>query len=90
MWDEFDSIVALPSCECDSARRYIEHDQQQKLLQFLMGLNDSYSQIRSQILIMNPLPSIGQAFAMISQEESHRSLMNVSSPVLEPNLSAFY
>lgn len=31
---------------------------QQKLMQFLMGLNDSYSAVRGQILPMNPLPSV--------------------------------
>jgi len=42
---------------------------QQKLMQFLMGLNDSYSAIRGQILLMNPLPSVRQAYSSISQEE---------------------
>ncbi|XP_073138084.1 uncharacterized protein [Henckelia pumila] len=42
LWDEFGSLVALPSCECPTARKYIEHDQHLKLLQFLMGLNDSF------------------------------------------------
>lgn len=81
LWDEFGSVVTLPSCECAAARKYIEHDQQQKLLQFLLGLNDSYLHVRSHILMMNPLPSIGQAFSIISQEESHRSLSAMESPV---------
>ncbi|XP_073039069.1 uncharacterized protein [Primulina eburnea] len=80
LWDEYSSLVTLPSCECDTARQYIAHDQQHKLLQFLMGLNDNYSQIRSQILIMSPLPSVGQAFSIISQEESHHSLSTAELP----------
>ena len=46
----------------------------QKLMQFLMGFNDSYSAIRGQILLMNPLPSIRQAYSSISQEEKQRLL----------------
>jgi hypothetical protein len=43
--------------------------EQQKMMQFLMGLNDFYSAIRGQILLMNPLPSIPYAYSSISQEE---------------------
>lgn len=56
LWDEFGSLVTLPSCSCDSALKYVEHDQLHKLLQFLMGLNESYIYVKSQILMMSPLP----------------------------------
>lgn len=45
LWDEFASLVSLPSCECDAAKRCIEYDQQHRLLQFLMGLNENYATI---------------------------------------------
>ncbi|XP_075492410.1 uncharacterized protein LOC142530459 [Primulina tabacum] len=80
LWDECSLLVVLPSCECATARQYIVHDQQKKLLQFLMGLNETYISIRSQILMMSPLPSVGQAFSIISQEESHRSLSTAEPP----------
>ncbi|XP_075494865.1 uncharacterized protein LOC142532452 [Primulina tabacum] len=81
LWDEYSSLVTLPSGECATSRTYIEHDQHQRLLQFLMGLNESYLQIRSQILMMTPLPTVGQAFSIISQEESHRAMISVEAPV---------
>lgn len=34
--------------------------------------------------------SIGQAFAILSREEFHRSLIGVTSPVVEPASSASY
>ncbi|KAL5832564.1 hypothetical protein ACOSQ3_016238 [Xanthoceras sorbifolium] len=52
---------------------------QQKLMQFLMGLNDSYSTVRGQILLMNPLPSIRQAYSSVSQEEKQRLLSSTSA-----------
>ncbi|GAV58104.1 UBN2_3 domain-containing protein [Cephalotus follicularis] len=73
--DEYTSLVTLPSCGCETSKAYLEHDQQQKLLQFLVGLHESYSSIRSQILMMSPLPSVGQAYSIICQEESHRGIM---------------
>ncbi|XP_075475826.1 uncharacterized protein LOC142513081 [Primulina tabacum] len=69
--DQFDKV---------NAWKYIEHDQQHRLLQFLMGLNESYVHIRSQILMMMPLPTVNQAFSLLSQEESHRSLSSVDQP----------
>ncbi|XP_073143942.1 uncharacterized protein [Henckelia pumila] len=90
LWDEYSSLVTLPSCSCESAKQYMEHDQQLKLLQFLMGLNDSYSQIRSHILMMHPLPSVGQAFAIVTQEECHRSLSSMGPILAETPNAAFY
>ncbi|KDO41801.1 hypothetical protein CISIN_1g037253mg [Citrus sinensis] len=43
-------------------------------MQFLMGLNKTYSAIRSQILLMNHLPFIRQAYSSISQEDKLRLL----------------
>lgn len=60
---------------------YLEHEQQQRLLQFLMGLNDSYMNVKSQILMMSPLPAVGQTFSLLSQEESRRTLSSVENPV---------
>lgn len=51
LWNEFSCFVVLPSCDCPSSRAYIQHDQQQQLLQFLMGLNESKGGIRSQIMM---------------------------------------
>nr|TKS09871.1 hypothetical protein D5086_0000089720 [Populus alba] len=57
------------------------------MMQFLMGLNDSYSAIRGQILLMNPLPSIRQAYSSISQEEKQR-IPNSTHAAIEPSNSA--
>ncbi|XP_027774321.1 uncharacterized protein LOC114078024 [Solanum pennellii] len=74
LWDEFDSIVPPPSCNCDRSKEYIDSMLRQKLLQFLMGLNDNYSHARSQILMMSVPPSVNQCYAMIIQDESQREL----------------
>ncbi|KAM6559400.1 hypothetical protein CsatA_028639 [Cannabis sativa] len=43
-------------------------------IQFLMGLNESYAQVRAQILLHNPIPPLSTVFSMIVQEERQRSL----------------
>ncbi|XP_073142903.1 uncharacterized protein [Henckelia pumila] len=89
LWDEYSSLVTLPSCGCATAKAYLAHDQHLRLLQFLMGLNESYSHIRSQLLMMDPLPSVNQAYSILSQEESHRSVLS-SQPIMEMPTIAFY
>ncbi|RHN75744.1 putative transcription factor interactor and regulator CCHC(Zn) family [Medicago truncatula] len=43
-------------------------------MQFLMGLNDSYSTVRSNILMMSPLPNVRQAYSLVIQEETQRQM----------------
>jgi hypothetical protein len=45
-------------------------------MKFLVGLHDSYSAVRSQLLLQTPLPYIGRVFSLLLQEESQRSLTN--------------
>lgn len=73
LWDEFEALVPAPGCDCDKSKEFVVHLQKLKLFQFLMGLNESYVQARSQILLMSPLPSVNQAYAMIVSDESHRA-----------------
>ncbi|KZV22469.1 hypothetical protein F511_19689 [Dorcoceras hygrometricum] len=72
LWHEKSSLVTLPSYACAKARAYVDHERTMCLVQFLMGLNESYGSIRSQILMMSNLPLVSQAFAIVSQEESDR------------------
>lgn len=74
LWDEYDSILPPPSCDCAKAKEYVEQFQYQRLLQFLMGLNDNYSQAIGQILMMHKLPTVNQAYALVIQDESQKGI----------------
>nr|GEU76526.1 ribonuclease H-like domain-containing protein [Tanacetum cinerariifolium] len=43
-------------------------------MRFLMGLNDAYLNIKSNIIARDPLPDVDEAFNMVYREESHRGL----------------
>ena len=43
-------------------------------MSFLMGLNDSYAQVRGQLLLMDPLPPINKVFSLVTQEEHQRQV----------------
>ncbi|GJU18889.1 ribonuclease H-like domain-containing protein [Tanacetum coccineum] len=69
-WDWANTV--LPRCTCHTADEFKKHNQLTKLMHFLMGLDDSYMQIRSSILSREALPDVKIAYATISSEESHR------------------
>lgn len=49
--DEDSTLVSFPSCKFESTKQFIEHKEYQRLMQFLMGLKESYSALRFQIFI---------------------------------------
>ncbi|XP_070049241.1 uncharacterized protein [Nicotiana tomentosiformis] len=74
LWEEFEALVPAPGCDCPKSRDFVNYLQKLRLYQFLMRLNDSYSQARSQILMKPPLPTVNQSYALIVSDESQRSI----------------
>ena len=69
----------LPCCSCGKCTcgvndKIATFQHQDSLMQFLNGLNDSYSQVRTQILMMEPSPSTDKEFSLEIQEERQRCL----------------
>lgn len=65
------------------------YHQMDYVLVFLMGLNESFSQVRSQILLIDPLPSISKVFSMNIQDERQRQIVSQSAPAYSPDGMAF-
>jgi hypothetical protein len=57
-----------------SQKTTLDYYHQDYIFQFLMGLNDTFSQVRGQILLINPLPSINKVFSLVLQEERQREI----------------
>ena len=43
-------------------------------MSFLIGLNETYTTVRGQILLMDPIPSIGKVFSLLLQDEKQRKI----------------
>ncbi|KAJ8759783.1 hypothetical protein K2173_009884 [Erythroxylum novogranatense] len=94
LWDELLNFRPLPSCSCrvqcscsafDTIRRYHSNDY---VIRFLKGLNDKFSTVHSQIMLMEPLPSINKAFSLVIQQE--RQLLADSSSTFAGNAIRSY
>lgn len=76
LWDELVVLRPIPGFECsptcacgskiyDKVKEHLENDM---LSAFLIGLNETYISTKNQIMLMKPLPDVGEAFSMISQQ----------------------
>jgi len=74
LWDELDVLAPISCCDGEESRPSVEHLKSQRVLQFLMGLNESYGNVRSNILARRLVVTINEAYAIVSQEESQRTL----------------
>ncbi|GKB13316.1 putative RNA-directed DNA polymerase [Tanacetum coccineum] len=78
LWKQYDAMIKLPKCVCNASEGFKKHNQLLKLMQFLMGLDDSYMQIRSSILSKETLPECRtiqiqlNAYVPFSSEESYK------------------
>ena len=85
-WDQLKIFRPNPTCNCGKctcnlSKRIENLHFQDLVMQFLMGLNDSYSQIKGQILLMEPLPSINKVYSLLIQEERQRNVGNSNAHV---------
>ncbi|XP_049366594.1 uncharacterized protein LOC125831441 [Solanum verrucosum] len=78
LWEEMSTVDVSSQCSCvctcGGKIRLVKAEQDRRLIQFLMGLNEMYTVIRGNILMMSTLPSMAQAFAILSQEEKQREV----------------
>ncbi|KAF7835230.1 uncharacterized protein G2W53_010089 [Senna tora] len=73
-WEQLSRLSPLPRCTCGNCscginKRLIDRDSSDKLIQFLMGLNQKFKPIRTQVLNLDPFPTVNRAFAMVTQDE---------------------
>ncbi|KAL5805972.1 hypothetical protein ACOSQ4_028705 [Xanthoceras sorbifolium] len=71
-WDELETYRTVHIC--DQAKAHVEQREEDQMMQFLMGLNDTFSVVLSNILMMSPLPNVRQAHSLVVQDETERKM----------------
>ena len=61
----------------------VELKEKERLYKFLMGLDDKFSVIRTQILAMSPVPSLGKAYHLVPEDERQRTISGDKKPAAE-------
>ncbi|KAJ1391273.1 Retrovirus-related Pol polyprotein from transposon TNT 1-94 [Sesbania bispinosa] len=80
IWEELSCYKPTFQCTCGGLQQLQIFQESEYVMSFLMGLNDSFSQVRGQILLSDPLPSIGNVFSLVLQEEAQREIVVLPPP----------
>ncbi|GKV44382.1 hypothetical protein SLEP1_g51574, partial [Rubroshorea leprosula] len=84
IWDELQAHEPVPTCTCGctcgATKEFTRARETEMVHQFLMGLNENFSTMRSQILNMEPLPSLNKVYSMATKEEKQQMVSASRSP----------
>ena len=91
LWEEYKNYIELPvctygRCECNAALLWEQMQKRGRVTKFLMGLNETYEQMRRHILMLKPIPTIEEAFNIVAQDERRKSIKHA----LKTDLVAFH
>ncbi|GKE21292.1 ribonuclease H-like domain-containing protein, partial [Tanacetum coccineum] len=85
LWKQFDALIELPRCTCHVADDLKKRNQLMKLMQFLIGLDDTYMHIMSFILSRETIPDVRSAYAIVSNEEGNFQRSQTSTSFSRPS-----
>uniref|UniRef100_A0A803QH13 Polyprotein n=1 Tax=Cannabis sativa TaxID=3483 RepID=A0A803QH13_CANSA len=89
IWNRCNDLYCpLPVCNCGAMKIVQEYQEEDKVMEFLIGLNESYGAVRSQILMQDPLPAVNKAYASVIQEERQRSITAIPNTVADSDKNA--
>nr|GLL21846.1 uncharacterized protein LOC109166102 [Ipomoea trifida] len=88
LWDEMMDILPLPrcvcsGCTCNISKQLVNMKEKEQLYEFLTGLGEEFSTVKSQIHSAKPTPNLGRAYHMVSEDEQHRQILAAHKPMVE-------
>ncbi|XP_028774894.1 uncharacterized protein LOC114731805 isoform X2 [Neltuma alba] len=86
IWQQLD-LFEVHSWKClDDTQYYKKLVETERTYEFLLGLNDTFEEVRGRIMGLKPIPSLFEAFNMVKCEESRKQL--TQTPVTQNEASA--
>lgn len=87
LWDELCNYRPIPVCGlnagcCETFKVMDSYRENDAVMSFLQGLNENYASVKSQILLMEPLPSLAKVYFMVIQQERQLSVPILSDPAV--------
>ncbi|XP_076933551.1 uncharacterized protein LOC143599491 [Bidens hawaiensis] len=87
IWGEIDRRDSNPMTSPADITTYNKIRTEQKLFQFLNAIDQQYATTKREILRMDPLPSAGEAYAVVRKETAHQTILG-ANPEIKSGVAA--
>lgn len=82
LWDQIGDLEGMPECNCGAmakctcsiAKKMLDLQGTERLIKFLMGLNEGYDQMKTNFLSSDPLLPVNRAYNLVLQVERQKQI----------------
>lgn len=78
LWGQLQNFSPFPICTCNLNQKLVDLQVRESVMKFLMGLNETFVQTETQVLLMDPIPLINRVCSLLILEEMQRNVGNDS------------
>ena len=90
LWDQLLNFEPFLECSCGAMKILSASHDKAYVIRFLMGLNENFETLQSQILMYDPFPLMSKVYSLVLQGESHKNTRHGSLTSLQSNAMAMY
>ncbi|XP_068662825.1 uncharacterized protein [Aristolochia californica] len=92
IWEELCNYrphCSCGKCSCGDVTNLNDHHHMEYIMSFLMGLDDSFSHVRGQLLLMDLMTPLNRVFSLVVQEEQQQRTTHASGSNAPTDTMAF-
>ncbi|XP_019149892.1 PREDICTED: uncharacterized protein LOC109146696 [Ipomoea nil] len=84
LWEQMNELRPIPICKClprgscDLLAEIKSEREVDRIIRFLQGLNDEFNSLKSNVLVLDPLPDIHRVFVMAEKSERQMNLVHMT------------